>query len=108
MAYYMIQVAYAPEAVKTLIKKPHDRTKVVRAAVEKLGGRLEGFWYSFGPYDAVLIVEMPDNASAAALPLAAVAGGAIRAGATTPLLTVQEAIVAMKKAGKSGYRPPGK
>jgi len=104
----MIQVAYAPEAIRTLMKKPHDRTKVVRASIEKLGGRLEGFWYSFGSYDAVVIAEMPDNSSAAALPLAAIASGAIKAGATTPLLTVQEAIVAMKKAGKSGYRPPGK
>src|SRR5512138_2016637 len=64
MAFYMCQVSYSREALSTLIKKPHDRTKVVQAAVEKLGGKLLGFWYAFGKYDAVLIVEMPDNATA--------------------------------------------
>jgi uncharacterized protein with GYD domain len=108
MAYYMCQVSYTREAFKTLIKKPHDRSSVVRAAVEKLGGNLVGFWYAFGDYDAVLILEMPDNSSAAALPLAAVAGGAISASHTTVLMTPAEAIAALKKASKSGYRPPSK
>ncbi len=108
MAFYMCQVSYTREAIKTLIKKPHDRTQVVRAAVEKLGGTLHGFWYAFGKYDAVLILEMPDNATAAALPLAAAAGGAISASHTTVLLTPVEGIAAMKKATRSGYRAPGK
>ena len=108
MAYYMCQVSYSREAINTLMKKPHDRTEVVRTATEKLGGKLLGFWYAFGQYDAVLIVEMPDNASAAALPLAAAASGAITASRTTVLLTPTEGIAAMKKASKSGYRPPGK
>jgi len=108
MAYYMCQVSYTQEAFKTLIKKPHDRTEVVRGAVEKLGGKLLGFWYAFGNYDAVLILEMPDHASAAALPLAAAAGGAISTSHTTVLLTPTEAVAALKKAAKSGYRPPGK
>ena len=108
MAFYMCQVNYSQEAIKTLVKKPNDRTEVIRAAVEKLGGKLIGFWYSFGKYDAVLILEMPDNASAAALPLAAAEGGAISASHTTVLLTPTEAVAAMKKAAGSGYRTPGK
>jgi len=108
MAYYLCQVSYSGEALQTLIKKPHDRTGVVRAAVEKLGGKLLGFWYAFGQYDAVLILEMPDNASAAALPLAAAASGAITASHTTVLLAPTEAVAALQKAAKSGYRPPRK
>ncbi len=108
MAYYMCQVSYTRDSIQTLIKKPHDRSGVVRAAVEKLGGKLHGFWYAFGQYDAVLILEMPDNTAAAALPLAAAAGGAISASNTTVLLSPTEAIGAMKLAARSGYRPPGK
>ncbi len=108
MAYYMCQVRYTRDSIKTLIAKPHNRTGVVRAAVEKLGGKLLGFWYAFGEYDAVLLLEMPDNSTAAALPLAAAAGGAISTAHTTVLLTPTEAIAALKKAAKSGYRPPGK
>jgi uncharacterized protein with GYD domain len=108
MAYYMCQVSYSRDAIKTLMKKPYDRTEVVRVAAEKLGGKLLGFWYAFGQYDAVLIVEMPDNATAAALPLAAGAAGTITSSSTTVLLTPAEGIAALKKAAKSGYRPPGK
>ncbi len=108
MAYYMCQVSYSRDAIKTLMKKPYDRTEIVRASVEKLGGKLIGFWYAFGKYDAVLILEMPDNASAAALPLAAAAGGALSAACTTVLLTPTEGVAALKRASKSGYRPPGK
>lgn len=108
MAFYMCQVSYSPDALKTLIKKPHDRTKVVQAAVEKLGGKLHGFWYAFGKYDAVLILEMPDNATAAALPLAAAASGALNSAHTTVLLSPTEAVAALKKAAGSGYKAPGK
>jgi uncharacterized protein with GYD domain len=108
MAHYMCQVSYSRDAIKTLIKKPHDRTEVIRAAVEKLGGKVVGFWYAFGEYDAVLIVDMPDPSSAAAIPLAAAASGALSASKTTVLLTTTEGVAALKKASKSGYRPPGK
>jgi uncharacterized protein with GYD domain len=104
----MLQVSYTSQALNTLIKKPHDRSEVVRDAVEKLGGKLLGFWYAFGKYDAVLILDMPDNSTAASLPLAAAAGGTISASHTTVLLTPTEAIAALKKAAKSGYKPPGK
>jgi hypothetical protein len=49
---------------------------------------------------------MPDNVSAAALSLAIAAGGGFKAHKTTPLLTVAEAIEAMKKAATAGYKPP--
>jgi uncharacterized protein with GYD domain len=106
MPQYLLQVAYEPEAWAAMLKKPHNRLDVVRPVVEKLGGKLDLGWFSFGDYDLVAIVEMPDNASAAAFSLAATAGGAIKAIKTTPLLSLGEGVEAMKKAGKSGYRPP--
>lgn len=108
MAHYLYQGAYTSEALKTLIKKPTNRFDVVRSAVEKLGGSIEGAWFSFGEYDFVVILEMPDNVSAAGLSLAFAAGGALKSGKTTPLLSQQEGLAAMKRAGTSGYQPPGK
>lgn len=108
MAYYLYQGAYSSEALKSLTKKPVNRVDVVRKAVEELGGTVEGGWFAFGEYDIVLLLQMPDNVSAAALSLAAAAGGAIRSGKTTPLMTIDEGLAAMKKAGTSGYKPPGK
>jgi len=106
MPQYLLQVAYEPEAWAAMLKKPHNRLNAVRPEVEKLGGKLDVGWFSFGDYDLVAIVEMPDNTSAAAFSLAASASGAIKAIKTTPLLSLDEGIEAMKKAGKSGYRPP--
>ena len=107
MAHYLYQGAYTSEALKTLLKKPTNRFDHVRGVVEKLGGSIEGGWFSFGEYDVVLIVEMPDNVSAAALSLAFAAGGAVT-GKTTPLLSQPEGVAAMKRAATAGYKPPGK
>jgi len=45
---------------------------------------------------------MPDNVSAAAFSMAVSAGGALKALKTTQLITPEEAMLAMKKAAKSG------
>jgi hypothetical protein len=48
---------------------------------------------------------MPDNVSAAAFAMAIAGGGACKSVKTTPLMTGEEAVAAMKKAGGSGYKP---
>jgi uncharacterized protein with GYD domain len=103
-----MQVSYTPEAWRTLVKNPVDRTKAIRPAIEKLGGNLEGGWFAFGDYDIILVVRMPDNVSAAAFSLAAAAGGAVKTVKTTPLMDISEGIAAIKRAAKSGYKPPGR
>jgi uncharacterized protein with GYD domain len=108
MGYYLLQAAYTAEAAAELVRNPQNRREAVRKVVEKLGGTLEGFWFAFGDYDVVLICHMPDNVSAAAFSMAVSAGGALKAGKTTPLLTAEEGIDAMKKAATSGYKPPAK
>lgn len=107
MAYYMIQTNFTPEAWATMQKNPQNRADQVRPMIEKLGGKLEGYWTCFGDYDTVLIVQAPDNIGAAALSLAAVAGGALRSTKTTPLMTMDETVEALKRAGKAGYKTPG-
>jgi uncharacterized protein with GYD domain len=61
---------------------------------------------SFGEYDIILVVDMPDNVSAAAISIAAAAGGAVKAIKTTPLMTMEEGIEAMRKGAAAGYRAP--
>ena len=43
---------------------------------------------------------------AAAFSLAAAAGGAVKALKTTPLLTIDEGVAALRAAGGAGYQPP--
>jgi uncharacterized protein with GYD domain len=104
MSYYLMQVAYTAEGWQTLVKSPQNRVEAVRPAIEKLGGKIENAWYSFGEYDVTLILQMPDNVSAAALSIAFAAGGALKTVRTTPLLTATEALEAMKRASTAGYR----
>ena len=102
--YYLQQVAYNPEGWQALVKNPQNRIEAVRPAIERLGGKIEGAWYAFGEYDVVLILQMPDNVNAAAISMAFAGGGACKSVKTTPLLTVAEAVEAMKKAAGTGYR----
>jgi len=107
MLSYLVQVAYTPEALSALIANPQNRIEAIRKSIEKLGGKAGASWLSFGDYDSLTIVEMPDNVSAAAFALAIAAGGSLKAVKTTPLLSMEEALSAMKKAGTSGYKPLG-
>ena len=105
MASYLLQVSYTAEALAAMIKKPHNRGEAVRKPIEKLGGSIHGFWLSFGDYDVVAVIEMPDNVSAAAFALAAAGGGSCKSVKTTPLLSAEDGVAAMKLAATSGYKP---
>ncbi|HZU74940.1 MAG TPA: GYD domain-containing protein [Acidimicrobiales bacterium] len=106
MAKYLIQVGYTPDAWAAMVKKPQNRLDAVRPVVENLGGKFEDAWLSFGDYDIIGIVDMPDNIGAAAFSMAVASGGAVRAFRTTPLLSVDEGVEAMRRAQKARYQAP--
>jgi len=106
MALYMYQGAYTPESWAAQIADPQNRVEMVgRAGAESLGGKLVGGWLSFGEYDIVLILDVPDNVSMAAIGLAVAAGGAMKSARTTVLMTGEEGVAAMKKASSVNYAP---
>jgi uncharacterized protein with GYD domain len=105
VAHYLLQISYAPETWAALVRNPQDRAEVVRGAVENLGGKIERIWLAFGEEDVVGIFDMPDNVAAAAISMAFSAGGACKSVKTTPLLSIEEGMEAMKKAGQCGYQP---
>lgn len=104
MPNYLVQVSYNAESMLAFIKNPQNRAEGVRKPVEKLGGKIGSFWFTFGDYDVAAIVEMPDNVSMAAFALAASAGGGCNSVKTTPLISPEEGIEAMKKAATCGYK----
>src|SRR5260370_22906078 len=88
MPFFLHQVSYTPDALTRLLANPQDRFDAVRPPIEKLGGRVMNSYFSFGQYQAVLITEMPDNVSAAAIALAFAAGGSpLHCQNTAPLST---------------------
>ena len=106
MPHYLIQGAYTSEGWAAQVQNPQSRAEALRPVVERLGGTLGDTWLSFGDYDIVAIVEMPDNVSAAAFSIAAAAGGSVKAVRTTPLMSIDEGIEALKMAGTAGYQAP--
>jgi uncharacterized protein with GYD domain len=107
MPLYLGRFSYTTDAMKALLDQPQDRSAAAREVAESLGGKLLGFWYAFGEFDGVFLMEAPDNASAAALAMAVGAGGALSEVETTVLLEMDEAQEAMRKAAAATYRPPG-
>src|ERR1039457_5523324 len=104
MALSMIQFVYKSETVGNLIQNPEDRSLAVGKLIEQLGGKMIGFYYSFGDYDGLIIADFPDNTSIAATSIVAFAGGGTSKLKTTILFTVKEAMAAMKKG--SGLKLP--
>jgi uncharacterized protein with GYD domain len=107
MPLYLTRFSYAPATWAKLIANPEDRRKAAESYVESVGGRLHGFWYAFGDHDGYNLWEAPDNISMAAVALAIGGGGALSSFDTTVLLTVEETMEALKKAGQIQYQAPG-
>ena len=107
MPLYMQQVAYDTDAWAALAQNPEDRSEAFGRLAESMGGRLLSFYNSFGEYDVVVIYEAPDPSTAAAIEVAARAPGHLTAVKTTALLSAEEGLEAMRKAGEAEHRRPG-
>jgi uncharacterized protein with GYD domain len=107
MPLYLSRFSYTPDTWAKLIRNPEDRRKAAQTYIESVGGKLHGFWYAFGTHDGYNLWEAPDNVSMAAVALAISGGGALSSFETTVLLTVDEAIAALRKAEQVRYRTPG-
>jgi uncharacterized protein with GYD domain len=107
MPMYLTQFSYTPETWARLIKKPEDRRAAAQQYIGSVGGKMHGFWYAFGDHDAYTLWEAPDNVAMTAVALAISSGGAVSSYQTTVLLTVEETLSALAKAGSIKYKPPG-
>ena len=108
MPLYMYQAAYTAESWAAQVKNPQNRVESVgRQATEAVGGKMVGGWYCLGDYDVILIADLPNIESMAAIAVAIAAGGAIKSSHTTALMTGVELVAALKKseAVVKGYKP---
>ena len=106
MALYLVQFAYTAEALATMTQNPQDRSVPSRELIEKLGGRMIGFYFCFGEYDGVALYEAPDDTTATAIAMVAASPGHLKASRTTKLFTVEETMEAMRKAARLTYQGP--
>ncbi len=106
MSKYLLQVSYTADGAKGLLKDGGTkRRSAAQAAVESTGGKIESFYFALGETDVFVIVDMPDQKSAAAVSLTIGASGAATS-RTTALLAPEELDEAVKK--PLSYTPPGR
>ena len=99
MPQYLYQLSYTADSLAAQIQNPQDRLETAaRPVLDAIGGKLLGGGFSFGKYDVTILIEAPDDESAAAVALAVVAGGAVKSSKTTKLLSGEQWVAALGKA----------
>ena len=110
MPIYISRGRFTSDAVKGMLAKPENREEAVAKLVKSLGGRLIGWYLTFGHYDWLSICEFPDEKAAASAVLAAAAGGSLSDVETTVAMTAKEAVTTFESAGKAAreFRSAGR
>ena len=105
MAKYLVEANYVGDGIKGLLKEGGtSRRAAVEEAAKTVGGSVDAFYYAFGETDAYVIIDVPDNVTAAGLALSIAASGVVTL-RTTVLITPEEIDRAVKSS--PGYRAPG-
>ena len=105
MPKYLLEASYTLDGVKGLKAEGGSaRVAAVAEATEAAGGKVESMYFAFGDNDVYIIVDYPDNVTAAGVALAVTATGGAKV-RTVVLLTPAEVDAAVKM--RSTYRPPG-
>ena len=97
MPRYLATGSYTVDGIRGVLKEGGTgRRKAVQAAIEAMGGKMEAYYFAFGDADVVVISELPDNVTAAALAIGI--GSTVTVSVkTTVLLTPDELDQAAKK-----------
>ena len=105
MPTFLIQASYTPDGLKGVEREGGTgRRAATETLVEGLGGRVESFYFAFGADDVVIIADLPDNKTAAAVGLAVNADGHIKS-RTTVLISPEELDAAANTS--VAFRAPG-
>jgi uncharacterized protein with GYD domain len=105
MPKYLFQASYSQSGIQGVMKEGGtSRKESIEKMTAQMGGTIEAFYFTFGESDVIVIADLPDEASAAAISMAVGASGA----ASIETSVLLEPSVIDKASGIStGYRPPG-
>ena len=110
LARYAFFFSCTSDAWARMINSPGDRTAAVRRLAGSAGGSVESVNWMLGSHDGILIADVPDSVSAAALSIIAVTStGAFKNVHTHELLTQEQLSQTLQLARDAAqvYRPPG-
>jgi len=109
MTVFITQGRYTQDAVKGMLARPEDRAESTAQLFAKAGGKMIGYYMTFGAYDFLIVSEGPSLDGAAAAAIVAAAGGGVTDLNTTIGMTSAEMKNAFAKAGSiaAGFRSAG-
>src|SRR4029079_3993057 len=100
MPIFITQGRYTRDAVKGMLARPEDRAEQVSRLLSKVGGRLIGYYVTFGEYDFLSIAEAPGETPMASALLAPAGTGGVTDMRTTVALSTAEGKGAFAAAGE--------
>jgi uncharacterized protein with GYD domain len=101
MPIYISRGRFTSEAIKGMLAKPENRQEAVAKLFQSVGGKLIGWYLTFGRHDWLAIGEFPNERAAASAILAAAAGGSLSDIETTVAMTAEDAAATFGSAGKA-------
>lgn len=109
MPKYAVMGGYTAETWARFVQNPGDRAAPVRKAAESVGAKIDSLYWSFGEDDFLVIVDAPDDVTAAAVSVGVGGSGALRNLRTIKLITADELqkVLAKAKTVAGTYVPPG-
>jgi uncharacterized protein with GYD domain len=110
MPIYISRGKFTADAVKGMLAKPENREEAVANLFKSVGGKLIGWYLTFGRHDWMVIGEFPDEKVAASAILAASGGGSLSDIETTVAMSAKDAAATFEAAGKAakGFRSAGR
>ena len=109
MPIYISRGRFTSDSVKGMLAKPENREESVEKLFKSVGGKLIGWYLTFGHFDWLVIGEFPNEKAAASAVLAAAAGGSLADIETTVAMSAKDAVTTFESAGKAakGFRSAG-
>ena len=98
MAHYMVQASYSQETLQRLTTSPGPGGTALKQAAEKFGGKVEATYFTFGDYDIMVILQLPDHITIAQAVMGVRSRGGVTKLKTTVLIPPEDAIEGMKRA----------
>ena len=105
MAKFLIIGSYTAEGAKGILKEGGTgRAEAARRVTESVGGTFESIYWGFGSDDYYVVVDLPNNAAAAAISLTVGGSGSSRT-RTVLLMTAEDVDAATRLS--PAFRAPG-
>lgn len=107
MPTFITQGRFTPDAMRGLLSHPEDRSKQVEKLFAASGGKLLGYYMTFGDFDFLIISEGPSEGVATST-IAAAASGEVTNLRTQLALPSSDMVETLNRAGPiaAGFRGP--